>query len=80
MVTERKKEEAQTKVATAVKSWDPAKDPNVEGDPFKTLFVSRLTYDVTEKKLKKEFEEFGPIRNVKIARNATGKLPLNPEP
>lgn len=61
------------KVASAAKAWDPLKDPKVEGDAFKTLFVSRLSYDVSEKMLKKEFEEFGPIRSVKIVRNSTGK-------
>ena len=71
--TEWKKEEAKAKVALASKSWDPAHDQKVEGDPFRTLFVSRLSYDVNEKRLKKEFEEFGPIRNIKIVRNSTGK-------
>ena len=32
------------------------KDANASGDPFKTLFVARVSYDTTEKKLKREFE------------------------
>ena len=37
-----------------------------QGDPFKTLFVARLSYDVTERKLSREFEEFGPIKNIRL--------------
>ena len=39
-------------------------DPNVRGDAFKTLFVSRLSYDTTEKDLEREFGRFGPIERV----------------
>ena len=33
-----------------------------ETDPYKTLFVSRISYETTEAKLKKEFEQYGPVR------------------
>jgi hypothetical protein len=44
----------------------------VQGDPYKTLFVPRLSYEVTERKLKHEFEEFGPIKRIRLVhdRNA----------
>jgi RNA recognition motif. (a.k.a. RRM, RBD, or RNP domain) len=49
----------------------------MQGDPFKTLFVGRLSYDVTEKKLRREFEEYGPINSVSIVHNIkSGALPL----
>ena len=49
----------------------------MQGDPFKTLFVGRLSYDVTEKKLRREFEEYGPIKSVSIVHNIkSGALPL----
>lgn len=49
----------------------------MQGDPFKTLFVGRLSYDVTEKKLRREFEEYGPIKSVSIVHNLkSGALPL----
>jgi hypothetical protein len=38
----------------------------LQGDPFKTLFVGRISYDITEKKLRREFEEFGPIKSVRL--------------
>ena len=48
----------------------------VQGDPFKTLFVGRLSYDVTEKRLRREFEEYGPIKSVSIVHNIkSGALP-----
>lgn len=41
----------------------------LQGDPFKTLFVSRLSYDVTERKLKREFEEYGPIKRIRLVHD-----------
>lgn len=58
-----------------MKSWEPSKDPNVEGDPFKTLFVSRLSYDVTERKLKREFEEYGPIKSIRLVHDKNSGKP-----
>lgn len=47
-------------------SWldDPASDPQIRGDPFRTLFVARLSYDVKESDLEREFGRFGPIERV----------------
>lgn len=42
----------------------PAEDPNIRGDAFKTLFVSRLSYDTEVKDLEREFGRFGPIERV----------------
>merc|ERR1712176_1250346 len=44
-----------------IEQWDP--QALVEGttDPFKTLFVARISLDVTERKLVKEYSRFGPI-------------------
>lgn len=44
----------------------------VQGDPFRTLFVSRLSYDVTDKKLRREFEEYGPIKRARIVTDKNG--------
>jgi RNA recognition motif-containing protein len=43
---------------------DPASDPQVRGDPFCTLFVSRLSYETTEHDLEKAFSTYGPIERV----------------
>ena len=42
----------------------PAEDPQVRGDPYKTLFVARLSYDTKEIDLEKEFGRYGPIERV----------------
>lgn len=38
-----------------------------------TLFVGRLSYETTDKKLRREFEQFGPIRNIKVINDLEGK-------
>lgn len=43
---------------------DPTKDSQARGDPFKTLFVARLSYEVKESDLEREFGRFGPIERV----------------
>lgn len=50
----------------------------MQGDPFKTLFVGRLSYDVTEKRLRREFEEYGPIKSVSIVHNIKSGAPSWP--
>jgi len=46
--------------------YDPTTDPNVQGEPFKTLFVGRLSRNATERKLRKEFEVFGSLSRIRI--------------
>lgn len=58
---------------TAKAAYDPATDPHVEGDAFKTLFVARLSHDTSERTLLKEFEEYGPIKRVRLVTDAEGK-------
>ena len=43
---------------------EPSNDQQARGDPFKTLFVARLSYDVKESDLEREFGRFGPIERV----------------
>ncbi|KFK34313.1 hypothetical protein AALP_AA5G129200 [Arabis alpina] len=52
------------KAAEDFKKYDPNNDPNATGDPYKTLFVSRLNYESSESKIKREFESYGPIKKV----------------
>lgn len=76
------------KIKAAMQHWDPTKDEHIQvnskfksrlifakGDPFKTLFLARMSYKVTETDLKKIFAEYGPIRNIRIVRDAaTGQM------
>ncbi|KAA1136472.1 hypothetical protein PGTUg99_033012 [Puccinia graminis f. sp. tritici] len=55
-------------------NYDPKQDPNATGDPYRTLFISRLSYEVTESDLKREFDMYGPIEKLVIVKNKlTGK-------
>lgn len=60
----RHREENQKKLM----EWNPFEDPNINTDPFKTLFVGRLNYETTEKKLRKEFEAYGPIKQIRMIK------------
>lgn len=47
--------------------WNPFEGgEKITKDPYKTLFIGHLSTKVTEKKLRKEFEIFGPIENMRI--------------
>ncbi|GFR50213.1 hypothetical protein Agub_g12390 [Astrephomene gubernaculifera] len=72
-LTKWKLEEAEREAREKAKTFDPNKDPKIEGDPYKTIIVARLSFDVTEKKLRREFEEFGPIKRVRIVTDKAGK-------
>jgi len=68
-----KSEEHKKDLKKLIEKYDPHKDPNADGDPFKTLFVARVSYDTTEKKLKREFEAFGSVKRVKMVYDQKGK-------
>ncbi|DBA95332.1 hypothetical protein WJX82_000186 [Trebouxia sp. C0006] len=72
-VLEEQKQAAEDAVQKGVEEWNPKDDPHAQGDAFKTLFVSRISFETTEKKLKREFEEYGPIKRLRMVQDATGK-------
>lgn len=52
--------------------WDPQSDPNIKDtDPFRTVFVGRLPYDISEIELQRKFNEFGEIEKVRVVRDKT---------
>ncbi|KAL8160356.1 hypothetical protein V2J09_001893 [Rumex salicifolius] len=59
-------EKGAAKAAEELEKFDPNNDPNASGDPYKTLFVARLSYETTESRLKREFETYGPIKRVSV--------------
>ncbi|WOH10312.1 hypothetical protein DCAR_0729779 [Daucus carota subsp. sativus] len=61
-------EEGAKRAAEELEKYDPSNDPNISGDPYKTLFVARLNYETTESRIKREFEAYGPIKRVGIIR------------
>ncbi|KAI3704553.1 hypothetical protein L1987_74777 [Smallanthus sonchifolius] len=67
-------EEGAKKAAEELEKYDPNSDPNISGDPYKTLFVAKLNYETTESRIKREFEAYGPIKRVRlIADKETNK-------
>ncbi|KAJ6353205.1 hypothetical protein OIU76_002255 [Salix suchowensis] len=62
-------EKGAEKAVEELQKYDPNNDPNVSGDPYKTLFVARLNYETTESKIKRELESYGPIKQVVGFRN-----------
>ncbi|CAM9589629.1 unnamed protein product, partial [Laminaria digitata] len=38
-------------LAERVAAWDPKNDGKAKGDAYKTLFVAKISYDTTEKKV-----------------------------
>ncbi|KAL6248279.1 hypothetical protein RBB50_004534 [Rhinocladiella similis] len=58
--------------------FKPSEDPKIKGDAEKTLFVSRLSYDVKESDLEREFGRFGPIERIRIVKDETNPKPKKP--
>lgn len=54
------------------KEWDPKSNTDATTNPYKTLFVYKLDKSIEEDILKKEFEKFGQIKQVKIIRAYNG--------
>lgn len=71
-IQQREKKEKQQAHVKALEQkateWNPSSDPQVRGDAYKTLFISRLSYDVVESDLETEFARFGPIERIRVVR------------
>jgi U1 small nuclear ribonucleoprotein len=63
----------QEKNELLVQDWDPHNNPKATGNAFATVFVSRLSYDTNEKKLRRDFELYGPIRSIRVVHDTEGK-------
>jgi len=61
------------KIALLANNWDPHNNEKASSNAYNTLFVGKLSYDTTEKKLKREFEEFGPVEFTRIVTDNDGK-------
>jgi U1 small nuclear ribonucleoprotein len=71
--TERRKKEKAEQVAYKLEQeialWDPNSIGRATEDPFKTLFIARVNYYTSESKLRREFEEYGGIRSIRMVSN-----------
>ncbi|KAJ6413130.1 hypothetical protein OIU84_006019 [Salix udensis] len=68
-------EKGAEKAVEELQKYDPNNDPNVSGDPYKTLFVARLNYETTESKIKRELESYGPIKQVRMVADKVSNKP-----
>ncbi|KAF2290724.1 hypothetical protein GH714_015177 [Hevea brasiliensis] len=68
-------EKGAEKAAKELQIYDPNNDPNISGDPYKTLFVARLNYETTESRIKREFESHGPIKRVRLITDKVTNKP-----
>ncbi|XP_004287907.1 PREDICTED: U1 small nuclear ribonucleoprotein 70 kDa [Fragaria vesca subsp. vesca] len=68
-------EKGAAKAAEELEKYDPNSDPNISGDPYKTLFIARLNYETTESKLRREFDAYGPIKRVRLVTDKESNKP-----
>ncbi|TKY70374.1 U1 small nuclear ribonucleoprotein 70 kDa [Spatholobus suberectus] len=68
-------EKGAAKAAEELEKYDPHNDPNISGDPYKTLFVAKLSYETTESRIKREFESYGPIKRVRLVADKETNKP-----
>lgn len=55
--------------------FKPDEDPKVKGDALRTLFVGRLSFDVKEGDLEREFGRFGPVERIRIVKDESASSP-----
>ncbi|KAI9004850.1 hypothetical protein CLU79DRAFT_724071 [Phycomyces nitens] len=68
-----RRKKADEDLAKALAEYDPENDDKMEGNPFNTLFIARLSYELTESDLMREFELYGPIKNIRLVKTPEGK-------
>lgn len=69
----RREKEAlrQTQREREIALWQPG--AGAAGDPRKTLFLARLSYEASERDVEKEFDAYGKIRKVTLVRDRQGQ-------
>lgn len=50
-------------------TYSPFTDSKIVSDPYRTIFVGRLSFGVSEDRLAKEFDDFGRITNIRIVKD-----------
>lgn len=61
------------RIKSGLESWNPKEDSNIKSDPYKTIIVARLNYEVTEKDMRRAFDYYGEIKSIRIVRDESGK-------
>eukprot|EP00471_Norrisiella_sphaerica_P006604 CAMPEP_0184490736 /NCGR_PEP_ID=MMETSP0113_2-20130426/18687_1 /TAXON_ID=91329 /ORGANISM="Norrisiella sphaerica, Strain BC52" /LENGTH=289 /DNA_ID=CAMNT_0026874769 /DNA_START=17 /DNA_END=886 /DNA_ORIENTATION=- len=71
----KKKASHEKRLASQAGKWNPNHPDNVNmtKDGFKTLFVARLNFAITQEDLKQEFEYYGPVVRAHLVTDKEGK-------
>jgi len=76
---ERKRKEKQElqayKIEQGIALWNPNENGRATEDPYRSLFVAGINYETSESKLRKEFEQFGPIKKIFMAHDIKTRKP-----
>ncbi|KAG9005086.1 hypothetical protein FRB95_003724 [Tulasnella sp. JGI-2019a] len=70
---EEKKKKKVDDFNTAKENYKPSEDPSASGDPYKTLFISKLSKKATDHDIRREFEHYGQIERLRIVRDPKGR-------
>ena len=63
------------KIGKLARQFDPKNDPNAAGDVAKSLFIARISFDTSERKLRKELEQYGVVKNLKMVTDKISGRP-----
>lgn len=72
-IQEEKKIDHEIEIGEARERYHPTENDTISSDPYKTLFVGRLAYETTERTLRRVFEDWGPLKDVKIIQDREGR-------
>jgi U1 small nuclear ribonucleoprotein len=67
-----KKIEHEAELDVLRSAYSPEGISGLVSDPYKTLFVGRLAYETTERTLRRVFEEWGRVSDVKLIHDRQG--------
>ncbi|KAF8581088.1 hypothetical protein K439DRAFT_1517363 [Ramaria rubella] len=73
MRREERKRAKEEQFKKAKDSYKPADDTEAVGDPYKTLFISRLSKNASDSDVRRHFEHFGPLERVRVVRDKKGR-------
>lgn len=62
------------RIALESTTYLPHANPAATSDPFTTLFISRLSYDLDEPQILKEFEKYGSVDKLVLVKDKEGKM------
>ena len=71
---QEKLDASNNRIALESATYQPHTSTTSTTDPFTTLFISRLSYDLDEPQILKEFEKYGLVDKVVLVKDREGKM------